>query len=309
DGDRAEHDPPPRARHRATQGVDQRQPTEPQEVQGGRGADQSPVVEARDHDEREQADDEPRGLAQGDGGAGAPHAEGRERHHAHDDERAGGREQRPVDVLEEAAVDAQHQPRTSIAATLSKKIAFRIFRAIGAATSPPLPPCSTSTTTTTSGFFTGANAANQAWSWPSVAFDFPMICAVPVLPAMSSPGIRAAAPVPSFTAAQRLRRRNSHTTGESSTWPFTCPASLYRSPPSGRSMRCTMRGRQSTPPFATAAMKRATCVGVTSTGPWPMDRLTVSPSGQPRRAGRGTRPNFSPWSSIPVDAPKPKARA
>src|SRR5439155_1279896 len=156
----------------------------------GRGADQSPVVAARDHDEREQADDEPRGLAQGDGGAGAPHAEGRERHHAHDDERAGGREQRPVDVLEEAAVDAQHQPRTSIAATRSKKIAFRIFRAIGAATSPPLPPCSTSTTTTTSGFFTGANAANQAWSWPSVAFDFPMICAVPVLPAMSSPGTR-----------------------------------------------------------------------------------------------------------------------
>src|SRR5207253_3183869 len=217
-GDGAAQEPEPEA------GADQKDHQHGEEQQ--RGADQSPVVEARDHDEREQADDEPRGLAQGDGGAGAPHAEGRERHHAHDDERAGGREQRPVDVLEEAAVDAQHQPRTSIAATLSKKIAFRIFRAIGAATSPPLPPCSTSTTTTTSGFFTGANAANQAWSWPSVAFDFPMICAVPVLPAMSSPGIRAAAPVPSFTAAQRLRRRNSHTTAESSTWPFTCPASL-----------------------------------------------------------------------------------
>src|SRR2546422_181259 len=103
---------------------------------------------------------------------GAPHAEGRERHHAHEDERAGGREQHPVDVLEQAAVDVQHQPRTSIAATFSKKIAFRIFRAIGAATSPPRPPRSASTTTTTSGSFTGANAANHAVSWPSAAFDF-----------------------------------------------------------------------------------------------------------------------------------------
>src|SRR2546427_4829316 len=50
-----------------------------------------------------------------------------------------------VDVLVQAAVDVQHQPRTSIAATFSKKIAFRIFRAIGAATSPPRPPRSAST--------------------------------------------------------------------------------------------------------------------------------------------------------------------
>src|SRR5439155_967997 len=244
--------PSPRARHRAPKSVDQRQPDEPQEVQGGRGPDDPPVVEARDRDEREHADAEPHGLAHGGPSPGAPHAEGREGHQAHEHERADGREQRPVDVLEQAAVDVQHQPRTSIAATFSKKIAFRIFRAIGAATSPPRPPRSTSTTTTTSGSFTGANAANQAVSWPSAAFDFPTSCAVPVLPAMSSPGMRTAAPVPSFTAAHKLPRRHSHTTGESSTAPLTCPASLYSTPPSGRSIRCTIRGRQSTPPFATA---------------------------------------------------------
>ena len=42
------------------------------------------------------------------------------------------------------------------------KMALRTFRAIGAATWPPLPPRSTSTMTTASGSLTGANEANQA---------------------------------------------------------------------------------------------------------------------------------------------------
>ncbi len=43
------------------------------------------------------------------------------------------------------------------------------------------------------------------------------------------------------------------------------PASLHTTPLPGRSMRCTRRGFHSTPPLATALMKRATCIGVTST--------------------------------------------
>src|SRR6266540_2279364 len=42
------------------------------------------------------------------------------------------------------------------------------------------------------------------------------------------------------------------------------------------------RGRHRTPPLAIAAMKRATCIGVTSTVPCPMDMLTVSPAGYVR---------------------------
>src|SRR5437588_823059 len=69
-----------------------------------------------------------------------------------------------------------------MAATLSKKIAFRILRAIGAATWPPLQPRSMRTTTTTSGSLAGANAANHAWSSPREAFELAIIGAVPDLP-------------------------------------------------------------------------------------------------------------------------------
>ena len=143
-----------------------------------------------------------------------------------------------------------------------------------------------------------------------------MVCAVPVLPAMSRPGMRAATPVPpSLTTAHRDWRRSAHTIGESSTWPLTLPASLHTTPFSGRSMRWTSRGFHRTPPLAMALMKRATCIGVTSTAPWPMDMFTVSPAcqmvGRPLRGtlGCGISPGFSPPKSIPVGAPSPKASA
>src|SRR5439155_684965 len=67
-------------------------------------------------------------------------------------------------------------------------------------------------------------------------------------------------------------------------------------------MRSTRRGFQSTPPLATAAMKRATCSGVTRTWPWPIDMLTMSPPCQDLRRplGCGIKPSFSPPSSTPV---------
>src|SRR3972149_4912509 len=67
---------------------------------------------------------------------------------------------------------------------------------MGAATWPPLPPRSTRTTTTTSGSCAGAKEANQAWSCPLALSLLATLCAVPVLPAISTPGMRAAAPVP-----------------------------------------------------------------------------------------------------------------
>ena len=95
---------------------------------------------------------------------GPAHVQRGQRGGAQDDEADGGAQQGPVDVLQQAAIDADHQiyPPSSTLATFSMKMALRIFRAIGAATCPPLPPRSTRTTTTTSGSPTGANDANQA---------------------------------------------------------------------------------------------------------------------------------------------------
>ena len=128
--------------------------------------------------------------------------------------------------------------------------------------------------------------------------------------------MRAATPVPpSLTTAHSDWRRKASTIGERSTWPVTLPASPHTTPFSGRSMRCTSRGFHSTPPLAMAAIMRATCMGVTSTWPWPIDMLTVSPACQDIGLpfldilGCGMSPGFSLPNSMPVGAPKPKARA
>src|SRR4029453_5675780 len=205
-----------------------RQADEPEHVERRRGANEPSGVEAGEKYHDDQADREPDELSNDDAAPRPPHVEARERHRADHNQPERGHQKQPVDVLQQAPVDPKHYPSIPTAAIFSKKIAFKILRAIGAATWPPLPPRSTITTTTTSGAFAGANAANHAWSWPFSGFDLAIICAVPVFPAMSRPGIRAAAPVPlSFTTAHRLWRRNPHTTGESSTWPATCPCSPH----------------------------------------------------------------------------------
>ena len=80
-------------------------------------------------------------------------------------------------------------------------------------------------------------------------------------------------------------------------------------------MRCTTRGFHKTPPFATALIMRAICIGVTSTAPWPIDMFRVSPPVHARDFlslrgfGSGMRPILSVPSSIPVGAPSPNAFA
>src|SRR5579884_821214 len=70
--------------------------------------------------------------------------------------------------------------------------------AIGAATVAPKPPLDSSTITAiaTFGCWAGAKATNAGW----VRFEpFAPICAVPVLPAIETPGICTGVPVPSST--------------------------------------------------------------------------------------------------------------
>ena len=79
-----------------------------------------------------------------------------------------------------------------------------------------------------------------------------------------------------------------------------------------RTARC---GVSRWPPLATAAIITAICSGVASSGPWPIATEIVSPGYHWRlrtrwlQAPSGTSPAFSPGRSMPVRAPKPKARA
>ena len=128
--------------------------------------------------------------------------------------------------------------------------------------------------------------------------------------------MRAPAPVPSaFTTAHRLCRRNAQTAGLSPTWPVTVPLSLQTTPRSGRSIRWTRRGFHSTPPLATAAMKRAICIGVTSSRPWQIDIagpiIVIGTLGMGGAVlaeaslsflGLGIRPPFPSWGSMLSDA-------
>ena len=136
---------------------------EAEHVERGRGPHEVAVVE-RDHGQQgRRAHAHPDQLAEGDAPVGE-RLQSEMKLEA--DENKGGYEQRPVDVLKEPAVDPEdHEPAPSAAmATFSRKMAWKIWRAMGAATDPPWPPPSTNTTTTTCGSLTGAKEANQAWS-------------------------------------------------------------------------------------------------------------------------------------------------
>lgn len=98
------------------------------------------------------------------------------------------------------------------------------FRAIGAATLPPVPAFSTNTATTTRGSSAGAKAVNQACGSPWAT------SAVPVLPATLTPLRAAWVPVPLSTTFTMSDRRVSAVSAEiglsqtlgsvsSSTWP------------------------------------------------------------------------------------------
>ena len=98
-------------------------------------------------------------------------------------------------------------------------------------------------------------------------------------------------------------------------------------PPGVRTSRPTC-GTHTVPPFAIAEYASASCSGVTSVSPWPIDMLMKSPGshGQglpgPRHGnavgfclwiwafhrGSGTRPPYSDGRSTPVSRPNPNER-
>src|SRR5579864_9043875 len=180
---------------------------------------------------------------------------------------------------------------------------------IGAANSAPNPTFSTMATTTSCGWSAGAYPANQAWGLPC-GFS-----AVPVFPAIASPGIWIDAAVPRLTTAARPARSTAHVSGR-----------RRISPPAGGAIRATTRplgattsvarcGVTRVPPFATAASRRATWIGVASTYPCPTAVFRVSPANHicfhTRRfqSGSGTTPALSWTRSIPVAWPSAYIRA
>ena len=152
-------------------------------------------------------------------------------------EREDGEQQRPVDVVVESSFEHVSWPwRTRDAACASRvpaaarrasarggsgrpsclaKNVSSTCLAIGAAVTPPWPPCSTNTTPAICGLSRGAKNTNQPLSRRSLSVlplaacapSSEITCAVPVLPDTSRPAIRASPPVPvPFTTIHRPSR-------------------------------------------------------------------------------------------------------
>ena len=135
--ERAHHEPAAGARHRAAESEHRDEHAEADQVEQRRRPHQPAIVDAGDDRQRDDAEAEPGDLPEGDAAARPADVERGQRGGAERDETHGGAEQRPVDVLQEPAIDAEGHPRISTAATFSRKMVLKICRAIGAAASPP----------------------------------------------------------------------------------------------------------------------------------------------------------------------------
>ncbi len=141
--------------------------------------------------------------------------------------------------------------------------------------------------------------------------------AVPVFAATTMPSSFARLPEPSgsFTAS-RMPARTVAICRASQRGPAGARSGgMSFVTPAADTIRAASRGFHSVPPLASAAAYSAIWIGVTSSAPWPIDRLQVSPSRQLSRRSRrfhslsGTRPGRSKSRLMPVSRPKPHARA
>jgi len=107
-GEWTPNDPPPSARHGSSQQEDRGQADEAEEVQRRRGANEPAGIEAGQEDHDEEAEGEPDELAHDDAATRPADVEARERHRTDHDQPERGRQQQPVDVLQQAPIDPQH---------------------------------------------------------------------------------------------------------------------------------------------------------------------------------------------------------
>ncbi len=112
--ERTQMDPAPGSRDRAAQHEDRGEQSDADDVQDGRGPHQVPVVHAGHHQEADQPHADPGSLAPHQRRDPAGRVQAPEGHEAQRDDEQGGAEERPVDVVQEAPVQAQHQPDSPI---------------------------------------------------------------------------------------------------------------------------------------------------------------------------------------------------